>query len=400
MGITREALAHRAGVAVGDVDRLIDAGLIIPDDADTFAGGDVWRTRFLLGLEQGGVALEAVSDVVRGGDLSFEFFDAEYWDRFGGLSDATFADVSRDTDISHALLAAVRESNGYASPSPQDRVRVDEFDAIELLKVTIASGVPPAAIEQQLRVWGENLGRIADSDASFWHEQVEVPLLESGMSQSEMLAATGALSGSVSPLLDPALLSTYHARSEHTWMAGVVEAVEATLEQAGLHQSGKHPPAMCFLDVSGYTRLTEEQGDAAAADVSTRLGELVRRGSHDRAGRPVKWLGDGVMVHFKEPAKAVGFALEMRDDVPTSGLPPVHVGIAAGPLIYQSGDYFGRTVNLASRIASYATANQVLVDDQTTQATTDGDVTFDEIGPVELKGVTLPVRLSEARRLT
>ena len=401
MTISREELAHRVGVAVGDIDRLVEAGLIAPDGASTFTGGDVWRTRFLLGMEQGGVALDALGEAVRNGDLSFEFFDADYWDRFGGLSDETFADVSRDTGISHELLAAVRESNGYASPSPQDRVRVDEFDAIELIKVTTASGVPPAAIEQQLRIWGENLGRIAESDASFWHDQVEVPLLESGMSQSQMLETTGDLSGTVSPLLDPALLSTYHARSEHTWMAGVVEAVEATLEQAGLHQSGgKHPPAMCFLDVSDYTRLTEEQGDKAAADVSTRLGELVRRGSSDRAGRPVKWLGDGVMVHFKEPAKAVGFALEMRDDVPSAGLPPVHVGIAAGPLIFQSGDYFGRTVNLASRIASYATANQVLVDDQTTLASTGADVAFDEIGHVELKGVAQPVRLSEARRLT
>ena len=339
-------------------------------------------------------------EVVRNGDLAFDFFDDDYWDRFGGLSDATFADVSKETGLSHALLAAVRESSGYASPTPEDRVRKDEFDAIELLKVTVDSGVSAEAAESHLRVWGENLSRIAEADASFWHEQVEMPMLEAGLSQSQMLAAAGEVSAAVAPLLDPALLSTYHARSEHTWMAGVVEAVEATLEQAGLHQGGIHPPAMCFLDVSGYTELTEEQGDAAAADVSTRLGELVRRGSLDRAGRPVKSLGDGVMVHFKEPAKAVGFALEMRDEVPTTGLPPLHVGIAAGPLIYQSGDYFGRTVNLAARIASYATANQVLVDDQTTLASTDADVAFDEIGHVELKGVAQPVRLSEARRLT
>ena len=400
MSFTREALAHRVGVAVGDVDRLVETGLITPDDASTFTGGDVWRARFLLGLEQGGVPLAAVAQVVRNGDLAFDFFDDDYWDRFGGLSDATFADVSKETGLSHALLAAVRESSGYASPTPEDRVRKDEFDAIELLKVTVDSGVSAEAAESHLRVWGENLSRIAEADASFWHEQVEMPMLEAGFSQSQMLAATGEVSAVVAPLLDPALLSTYHARSEHTWMAGVVEAVEATLEQAGLHQGGIHPPAMCFLDVSGYTELTEQQGDAAAADVSTRLGELVRRGSLDRAGRPVKSLGDGVMVHFKEPAKAVGFALEMRDEVPTTGLPPLHVGIAAGPLIYQSGDYFGRTVNLAARIASYATANQVLVDDQTTLASTDADVAFDEIGHVELKGVAQPVRLSEARRLT
>ena len=399
-GITREELAHRAGVAVDDVDRLVDIGIITPGEGSTFSGGDVWRARFLLGLEQGGVPLQAVGEAVRSGDLSFEFFDAPYWDRFGGLSDVTYADVNRETGVSLGLLAAIRESSGYASPSPEDRIRVDELDAIELVRMAIGAGVSPDALERQVRVWGESMGRIAEADASFWHEQIEVPLLETGLSQSQMLAAAGAVSETMTPLLDPALLSTYHAQSEHAWMAGVVEAVEATLEKSGLRESGGHPPAMCFLDVSGYTRLTEEQGDAAAAEVSTRLGELVRRSSHDRAGRPVKWLGDGVMVHFKEPAKAVGFALEMRDDVPTAGLPPVHVGIAAGPLIYQSGDYFVRTVNLASRIAAYAIADQVLVDDQTTLATTDQDVAFDEIGPVALKGVAQPVRLSQARRLT
>jgi adenylate cyclase len=297
------------------------------------------------------------------------------------------------------VLTAVRETNGYARPSPQDRVRIDEFAAIELMKTTIDNGVSTEASERHLRFWGDSVGRMADADASFWHEQVEVPMLEAGMTQSQMLAAAGDVSDSVAPLLDPALLSMYHARSEHTWMAGVVEAVEATLEQKGLHQGDGLPPAMCFLDVTGYTRLVEEEGDAAALEISTRLGELVRRGSRDRAGRPVKWLGDGVMVHFREPGKAVGFALEMRDDVPSAGLPPVHVGIAAGPLIFQSGDYFGRTVNLASRIAAYATANQVLVDDQTAQTTSDADVAFDEIGPVELKGVPQPVTLSEARHL-
>ena len=212
--ISREALAHRVGVAVGDVDRLVETGLIGSDGASTFTGGDVWRARFLRGLEQGGIPLEAVAEVVRNGDLSFDFFDDDYWDRFGGLSDATFADVSKETGLGHDLLAAVRESSGYAKPSPEDRVRMDEFDAIELLKVTIASGVSAEAAESHLRVWGENLSRIADADATFWHEQVEVPMLEAGLSQSQMLAATGEVSGAVAPLLDPALLSTYHARSE------------------------------------------------------------------------------------------------------------------------------------------------------------------------------------------
>ena len=139
-GITREELAHRAGVAVDDIDRLVDIGIITPGEGHTFSGGDVWRARFLLGLEQGGVPLQAVGAAVRSGDLSFEFFDAPYWDRFGGLSDKTYADVNRETGLSLDLLAAIRESSGYAAPSPEDRIRVDELDAIELVKMAIGAG--------------------------------------------------------------------------------------------------------------------------------------------------------------------------------------------------------------------------------------------------------------------
>ena len=99
--ISRDELAHRVDVAVGDVDRLVEAGLITPEGGSQFIDGDVWRTRFLLGLEQGGVPLDAVAQAVRSGDLSFDFFDAPYWERFGGLSDSTFEDVSRDTGLSH-----------------------------------------------------------------------------------------------------------------------------------------------------------------------------------------------------------------------------------------------------------------------------------------------------------
>jgi len=124
---------------------------------------------------------------------------------------------------------------------------------------------------------------------------------------------------------------------------------------------------MCFLDLSGYTRLTEELGDEVAAEMSAILGKLVRRSSHGRGGRPVKWLGDGVMVYFREPAAAVLFALGMQEDIPAADLHPAHVGIAAGPLIFQDGDYFGRTVNTAARIAAYASAGQVLVSDDVLQ---------------------------------
>jgi class 3 adenylate cyclase len=112
----------------------------------------------------------------------------------------------------------------------------------------------------------------------------------------------------------------------------------------------------------------------------------------------VKWLGDGVMIHHREPAGAVLSALDLVAQLPEAGLPPAHVGIAAGPVVAQGGDYFGRTVNLAARIAAHAGAGQVLVSQRVTEAVPPGGVAFREAGEVELKGFAHPVRLLEARR--
>jgi adenylate cyclase len=155
---------------------------------------------------------------------------------------------------------------------------------------------------------------------------------------------------------------------------------------------------MCFLDLTGYTHLTEQQGDAAAAALAETLAVLVNRSSREHGGVPVKWLGDGVMVHHREPAGAVRSALGLVAQLPEAGLPPAHVGVAAGPVVAQGGDYFGRTVNLAARIAAHAGAGQVLVSGSVAEAAPPGGVVFREAGEVELKGFAHPVRLLEAHR--
>ena len=102
------------------------------------------------------------------------------------------------------------------------------------------------------------------------------------------------------------------------------------LAAAGLHSRLEHPPAMCFLDIAGYTRLTQERGDAAAAQLAEQLGRLVQRTAVKHGGRPVKWLGDGVMLFFPNPGPGVVAALEMVAGVAEAGLPPAHVGLHAG----------------------------------------------------------------------
>ena len=155
---------------------------------------------------------------------------------------------------------------------------------------------------------------------------------------------------------------------------------------------------MSFLDITGYTRLTEERGDEAAADLAARLATLVRRSSWEHRGQPVKWLGDGVMFYFPDPANSVMAALEIVEGAASYRLPPARVGIHAGPVVFQEGDYFGRTVNIAARIAEHAGPGQVLVTQEVVDAARGTPITFTDVGPVELRGVSGAMRLHAARR--
>jgi adenylate cyclase len=114
---------------------------------------------------------------------------------------------------------------------------------------------------------------------------------------------------------------------------------------------------------------------------------LVNRSSRQHGGLPVKWLGDGVMVYFREPAGAVLAALRTVERLPGTGLPPAHVGVAAGPVVIQGGDFFGRTVNLAARIATHAGPGQVLVNDRVAQSVSLDGVAFVPVAEVALEGL-------------
>jgi adenylate cyclase len=396
-GYTRQEVAQRAGVDPDYIDRLVELGILTPAAGAAFSPGDALRARWLQSLERAGVSLEGVAAAVGDGALSFSFMDVAAYDRFAGLSGTTFQQLGAQTGIPLELLLVAREAVGFAEPRPEDHVHDNELSVVPLIRLQLSEGFRPTVIERWLRVYGDSLRRIAETEAAFWNSEVELAMLESGMTESEMLAAQADLGSQMTPLIEQVLLAIYHGQQEHAWSQVFVEHVERALEGAGLHTRLDRPPAMCFLDITGYTRLTEERGDEAAADLATTLATLVRQCSQEHDGTPVKWLGDGVMFYFREPGNAVLAALAMVAAVRRHGLPPAHVGIHAGPVIFQDGDYFGRTVNLASRIAEYARPGEVLVSQEVVDAAEGGPVTFTEIGPVELKGVPGTLRLHTAR---
>jgi adenylate cyclase len=391
-------LADRAGLDSDYVGRLIELGILTPGEADMFSLGDVRRARLLKSLEQAGMPLDGMGRAVGSGHLSFAFLDLPQLDRFSGFSGKTFRELSAETGVPMELLQTVRESIGFALPNPDDPVRDDELGVLPAIKLQLSRGFPTAVVERWLRVYGESLRRIVETDADWYRIHIMKPLLDSGMGSGEMQEASALFGAESAPLMEQAVTAIYHGQQERAWMKNIIESVENALEEAGVRSKLDRPPAMCFLDLSGYTRLTEERGDQAAAELAASLAQLVQRSSGEHGGWRVKWLGDGVMFYFKDPGGGALAALEMVERVPAAGLPPARVGLDAGPVIFQYGDYFGRTVNNAARIAAYARSGEVLVSQEVLDASDTKGLSFTEIGPVELKGVSRPLRLHAARR--
>jgi adenylate cyclase len=393
------ALAARAGVDRAFVDELIDGGVLRPGANGAFSEGDARRVHLVDDLARGGIPRSLVVEAIRHGTLNIDFVDQPSYDRFSEYAAETFAEVSRRTGVPLDLLLVIREATGSPAPIATDRVRTTELAVVPFLEGAVRYGVRPELLERTLRVAGDGARRLAETEADWWRSDILGPLIRQEVPMEEIGARTASFATEIGPLTDDALLALYHGQQAHAWMRNIFDGFEIVLDRAGLLERLERLPAISFIDVTGYSRLTEERGDASAADLAGRIARLVQRVSADHGGRTVKWLGDGLMVYHPNVGGAVAAALDLQDAVAREQLPPAHVGIHAGPVMFQEGDYFGRTVNAAARIAAHAGAGQILASDVVVAAMSGSPtVAFDPIGPVELKGLLEPLALYAARR--
>jgi adenylate cyclase len=399
-GLSAARLADLAGVTAAEVERLVDLGVLVArDGGEPFLEIDVPKVRLAVACEQAGLSMAGIASAIRAGRLSFAFLEAAPFRRWAVRSGPTYRQVSQDSGIGLETLGAVLESMGFARVGPDEPMREDELAVVPLLRLGLASGIFDVAWLARLgRAHVEGLRLIVTAWGEAYQARFEGTLVASSGDQPTAMTRAAQLGVAFVPLVDPVLLAIYRRQQELNWTEGLVERIENELEAAGVLGRPGRVPAMCFLDLVGYTQVTEERGDQAAAGLAETLALLVGRSAREYGGVPVKWLGDGVMVHFREPAGAVRSALELVAQLPAAGLPPAHVGVAAGPVVVQGGDYFGRTVNLAARIASHAGPGQVLVSQSVAESAPPAGVALVELGELRLKGFARPVRLLEARR--
>jgi class 3 adenylate cyclase len=396
--LSREQLAERSGVELDFVDRLTELGAIGSEgDPGSYGAQDVSRTRLLGAYHEAGLAPEGIVALVRSGDLSISWLETPALARVGH-TDTTVGELCTAMEVELGFVGAMYEAIGFAPPAASDDAREGDAELLALCKALSAVGVEERSTLRMLRVYADSVRRMTKSEVELYEAHVEEPRRRSGRSERELLDLGARVGVEVNPALERAIVNIYRRHREHVWVEHSINHAEVAMERAGLFEKVPRPPAICFVDLTGYTRLTEEQGDEVAARLAASLATLVEDTSRRHGGQPIRWLGDGGMFHFKDSGPAVLAGLDMVGSAPLAGLPPMHIGIHTGPVIFQDGDVYGRTVNVASRIASYATAGQVIASEETMRRCSLDGVRFQAVGRVPLKGVVEPALLYRAFR--
>jgi adenylate cyclase len=394
--ISAQELAELVPCPPEQVRRLVELGLLTrAEEHGRHPPSDVNLVRLMVAFEEAGISLEDVARGVTGGDLTYplELFMPEPVAR-----PETYAGLASRLGCSPELLRRLTRELGFP-PSEDDRVRTEDAEMLALM-LTRLDLADEEDLSRFARLYGGTIQRLVTAGIQFFDRAIRerVDALEqlSNDQKDQLTYKKGGEFSELARTVVPWLQSRHRERGVLEYLVG---RTESWLEERGIAPRPiRQPPAIAFLDLTGYTALAEERGDKAAAEVASGLAGVVQDAARAHGGRPVKWLGDGVMFHFDDPAGAIRSGLDLVEQTESAISVPARIGINAGTVIVQEGDYFGRTVNVAARIADYAGPRDVLVSEEARESADVGDVDFELVGDVTLRGVSRPVRLHRVVR--
>jgi adenylate cyclase len=300
----------------------------------------------------------------------------------------TAGEVEERTGLPAGTMARIRRQHGLPAPEPDDRVFSDEdVEAAKSMKLFLDAGFADERVDEITRVLGEGMGRLSATIAASFVET----FLDAGESEDDVALRFAELAQQLTPAFEPILVAGFKAHLRDSVQRGVLGLAE--LEAGDI--AGAQELAVCFADLVGFTRLG---GQVEVGELSTVAGRLANLAtSLTRAPvRLVKTIGDAAMFVSPEPAPLVEVALKLVEAFEAEGLPSLRAGIAFGPALLRAGDYYGNSVNLASRVTGVARPGSVLCTREIRDAGSDA-FTWSPAGRHKLKGVSSPTPLYRAR---
>ncbi len=309
-----------------------------------------------------------------------------------GAERYTAREVAEQSGVTEDFLVAARRAMGLPIPEPDEPAYTDaELELTQMMHVARDAGITDEELLELLRVLGRGLSQAAESLRALPLRLV----LEPGMSEPELAVRYAQASAALYPLVDPLVGNLLALHLKHATQSTVVSAFERVDGQL----PGSREVTICFADLVGFTRLGEE----VAPDELGRLAARLEALAGDVAEPPVrlvKTIGDAAMLASPEPEPLLGAALSLIDAADAEGeeFPQLRAGAALGQALPRAGDWYGRPVNLASRITGIARPGSLLVERELRESAPDA-FHWSFAGERRLKGIREAVPLYRARRV-
>ncbi len=312
-----------------------------------------------------------------------------------GDGEYTLADVAERTGLDPDLLRRHRIALGLgATDDGEQRYDEDDVEAAELIKEFHDAGLPDDGMIEVARVLGQGMARTAEA----MRTMVGGAFLQPGDTERDLGLRYAEAVEQLGPMMDPLL--TYVLRLH------LLELVRSDVVDRATLSSGRFPDApdvtVCFADLVGFTRLGEE---IAAEELERVAGRLTEMASEEAEApvRFIKSIGDAVMLVSPEPQALLDAALNLVERAGQEGerFPALRAGLASGQALRRGGDWYGRPVNLASRVTEIARPGSVLATAGVREGLGEDPedrLDWSRAGRRRIKGIEKPVALFRVRR--
>lgn len=350
------------------------------------------RIAVLESLFERGVALDEVKRAIAEDRLPMLASDRA----LAGEASYTLRELADAAEVPLDFLRDSRRAMGLALPNADERM-FGEAD-VEMARTTwglVAMGAPREQVLNTMRIFGRGLSHGARSI----REVLAAAWFRAGVSEQAVAAQAAEAAEQLLPLAGPMLqnMLRWHLleqiRQEQITMG--------QLRAAGPVLPGTHHIAVCFADLIGFTGLGEQASVDRVGEVATALEQLAGEAIAPPV-QIVKTIGDAVMLVSFETEALVEAALRLVEQAEArsrSGFPPLRAGVTCGTAVNRSGDWYGRAVNLASRVTGAAPAGAVACTSEVSDAVGER-YRFVPLGERRLKGIEDPVLLFKAERVT
>ena len=374
--MTLAEVARRVGVQPATLRRWVRRGLI-PQYEGTWTPPAIGHARVVARMRERGHSLTDIKRATEEGRLAFGFLEELFP---SDQERVTVKQAARETGLEPGLVERLVGGLGF-SPEPSAMISEDEVQLLRYVAAALETGFPLVALLQLVRVYGQAMARIADAEVRLFHLYVHEPLLRSGSTGVETAEQMGAISRAVLPLASPVLDQVHQRYLQHFVEQDVVGHMEDDLDGTSV-DLGRMRVTIAFADLTGYTRLTEEEGELTAIDAVERFVEAVESTLPEEA-RVIKTIGDEAMIVGSDAANLTDWAVGFQRLQGSRPLP--RIAIHHGVALFRDGDYYGRDVNIASRVVARAAGGEVLVTRPVVNQA-GSNLEFERIGEVRLKG--------------